>query len=984
MVANEKWFGASAGFYPEIIDQSLRFNKADTPYLERTFVTPSSTRKVIIATWIKPSELGDTTPIMYSAPTSATSSYFLMGFAQSGFIGSKDSFKIFTVEGSSTKIALQTDARFRDITNWLHVCVAIDSEQATSTDRVMIFFNGKRYTGSYDTYNTFPSVNHDFTVMNSAIKHRIGATSNGLHANYGNLNGYLSEFYFIDGQSMFSDNSAEVNSTFLNSDADTLQVFCEQKNGVAVPKAYSGTFGNNGCRLTFEGTGTATTSQGTTAQTNIGDDQSGQGHNFSVNGLASTDVVLDSPTNNFCTLNSLSAGDANDLSQGNLQYADNRTSGTGNAKGTFPLSSGKWYWEVHYDYDNGSNMVGIVAVDEITTSHTATDPNTGFGTYFGWDERGYYYQATDGSHSSTTGHTSYATGDIISFALDVDGGKLFIRKNNGSWEDSANPVNGTNPSFTFTANKVMTPMVNNYKSSRHIFNFGQNPSFNGDGSITAGTETDSGGIGLFKYAPPTDYLAICSANLPDTTISPNQSEQADDHFNTILYTGNGFPTSDGQTISGVGFQPDWTWIKDRSRSGYNHYLLDTNRSATKVLRTTSANAEGTEGTSLTSWNSDGFVLGANNEVNYQNDSFVAWNWKAGGTTPTKTYKVKVVADSTDYGHGTGANKYQFFKSDGTTGFGTNGVDIDLQEGGTYVFDWSDSTAQGHPLRFSLTNNGTHGGGSEYTTGVVKDDSAYKTTITVASGVANLYYYCQLHSGMGAEVRTNTTHGSTNFDGTILSVSQENTTSGFSIVTYTGTGSAGTIGHGLGVKPKHIAVKSRSHNGTAFQNYHSTEGATKYVSWYASQASASASDRWNNTEPTTDVFSVGTHVGVNNSSSYTYVAYCFAEVEGFSKISSYTGNSSADGTFVYTGFRPSWILVKRTASGNWYMYDNKRNTSNVLDLELNPNTAQAEATFTTLDFLSNGFKLRTSNDAFNVNTYIYIAFAEQPFKFSNAR
>ena len=100
--------------------------------------------------------------------------------------------------------------------------------------------------------------------------------------------------------------------------------------------------------------------------------------------------------------------------------------------------------------------------------------------------------------------------------------------------------------------------------------------------------------------------------------------------------------------------------------------------------------------------------------------------------------------------------------------------------------------------------------------IVKDDSAYKTTITIASGVANLYYYCQNHSGMGAEINTNTTPlGSTNFDGTILSVSQENTTSGFSIVTYTGTGSAGTIGHGLGVKPKHIAVKSRSHNGTAF-------------------------------------------------------------------------------------------------------------------------------------------------------------------------
>ena len=109
----------------------------------------------------------------------------------------------------------------------------------------------------------------------------------------------------------------------------------------------------------------------------------------------------------------------------------------------------------------------------------------------------------------------------------------------------------------------------------------------------------------------------------------------------------------------------------------------------------------------------------------------------------------------------------------------------MQEGGTYTFDWSDSTAQGHPIRFSTTSDGTHGGGSEYTTGVVKDDSAYKTTITVASSAPTLYYYCANHSGMGGQINTNTAHGSTNFDGSILSVSNANTTAGFSIVTYTG-------------------------------------------------------------------------------------------------------------------------------------------------------------------------------------------------------
>ena len=248
--------------------------------------------------------------------------------------------------------------------------------------------------------------------------------------------------------------------------------------------------------------------------------------------------------------------------------------------------------------------------------------------------------------------------------------------------------------------------------------------------------------------------------------------------------------------------------------------------------------------------------------------------------------------------------------------------------------------------------------------------------------------------MGAEINTNTTHGSTNFDGTILSVSQENTTSGFSIVTYTGTGSAGTIGHGLGVKPKHIAVKSRSHNGTAFQNYHSTEGATDYGSWYATQGFSASSIRWNNTEPTTDVFSVGTHVGVNNSSSYTYVAYVFAEVSGFSRMGSYTGNgsTSGDGTCVFLGFKPSWLLVKRAdSSAGWILWDNKKGTNNPTDDYLVPSSASAETTNNTaqrIDLLSNGFKVTNTATSSSINasggTYIYMAFAEQPFHLSNAR
>ena len=172
-----------------------------------------------------------------------------------------------------------------------------------------------------------------------------------------------------------------------------------------------------------------------------------------------------------------------------------------------------------------------------------------------------------------------------------------------------------------------------------------------------------------------------------------------EHFNTKLYSGNGSTNN----ITGVGFQPDWLWIKSRGATE-NHVLYDSVRGVTKQLYSNTSGAESTNATALTAFASDGFNLATTNtNTNANGANFVSWNWKAGGTAPAITYTVKVVSDS--------GNKYRF------DDFGTSAVTLDLQEGGTYTFDQSDSSNAGHPLRFSTTSNGTHGGGSEYTTGV---------------------------------------------------------------------------------------------------------------------------------------------------------------------------------------------------------------------------------------------------------------------------
>ena len=320
------------------------------------------------------------------------------------------------------------------------------------------------------------------------------------------------------------------------------------------------------------------------------------------------------------------------------------------------------------------------------------------------------------------------------------------------------------------------------------------------------------------------------------------------YMNTKLYAGNG----NARSITGVGFQPDWVWIKNRT-IGANHALFDVIRGATKVLNSNATTAEATEAQMLTAFGSDGFSVGTDSTVNDNGSNIVSWNWKANGA------------------------------------------------------------------------------------------------------------------------------GSANTDGSINSTVSANTTSGFSIVSYTGTGSNATVGHGLGAVPKIIFVKTRS-TSNIWAVYHVGIGNTKYMQLNEPDTPTTNNTYWNNTTPTSSVFSVGTASGVNGS-GVTNIAYCFADVKGFSKISSYTGNASTDGTFVYCGFKPSFIFTKATATGEgWQIYDNKRLGVNATEKVLYPNTSSSESTLAGgVDFLSNGFKWRTADGGVNSSQlYIYMAFAENPF------
>jgi hypothetical protein len=242
--------------------------------------------------------------------------------------------------------------------------------------------------------------------------------------------------------------------------------------------------------------------------------------------------------------------------------------------------------------------------------------------------------------------------------------------------------------------------------------------------------------------------------------------------------------------------------------------------------------------------------------------------------------------------------------------------------------------------------------------------------------------------MGGQANTNSTHGSSNFSGSIQSTVSAGTTQGFSIVNFTGNSTAGaTVGHGLGVVPSVVLVKSRdgTYGWGMYHHKNTSAPETDYLSINNSDATVDDVNFWNDTAPTSSVFSLGGTDAINKTSN-KHIVYCFAEKKGYSKFGKYTGNGNADGVFVYLGFKPAWIMIKRTDSSSawWVLKDNKRshtNGNNVNKYILYPNDSSVEGTDSNhMDLLSNGFKYRDSASSGNSsgNSYIFMAFAESPF------
>jgi hypothetical protein len=629
-------------------------------------------------------------------------------------------------------------------------------------------------------------------------------------ANY--FNGYLADVHFIDGQALTPSSFTETNAT----------------TGQLVPKAYTGTYGTNGFRLNFSNNSAATAAT-------LGADSSGNGNNWTPNNLSVTagagnDSLTDTPTSygtdtgaggevrgNYATLSPLVVSAS--LNNGNLQIT-----GTLQGYSTINVTQGKWYVEF--------TCITVAAVNWAycgITWDTVTDSNN-------WrlirSSNGDYY---NGSAYSSYGASWTAT-NVIGVAVDIENSTLTFYKNGVS--------QGQKTGLGLTGKTVgFICLATGGGAGELAANFGQRP---------------------FAYAAPSGFKALCDTNLPTPTIAKGSSA-----MDVLTWTGN---SASSRSFTGLGFSPDFVWIKDRSVA-YNHVLFDAVRGTggSKVLfsnRTTAegggAGEEGTNYGTITSFDSNGFTVapGAVSSiwVNQSSDAYVGWAWDAGTSTVTNTA------------------------------------------------------------------------------------------------------------------------------GSITSQVRANASAGFSVVTATSNGANPfTVGHGLGVTPAMYIFKNRDIADNFYTSHKSLSSNTSsFLSLNTTASEASSAAVWGSGATSTTIGLRGTSVAFNGQK---IVLYCFAPVTGYSSFGSYTGNGSADGPFVYLGFRPAFLMMKRTnAAGNWVMLDKKREGYNVDNDPLYANLGNAEGTDDLADITSNGFKLRSTNADCNASggTYIYAAFAENPFQFARAR
>jgi hypothetical protein len=588
-VKNNNWPVAGV---PNPISKSLRFNSADSAYLNRTPGAAGNRDTMTFSFWAKISTLYTSSRIrLFSQYYSGAANQFWISFDTSANVldvASRTS-SVFTLNLITTQV-------FRDVSAWGHFVIAIDTTQATNTNRAKIYYNGVQIT-AFSTA-TYPSQNTDMEWNNTEthyISSRDGTTEF--------YNGYMTEINFIDGQALTP-------SSFGMTDPQT---------GAWVPVKYTGTYGTNGFYLNFKDA---------TSTSALGYDYSGNSNNwttnnFSVTAGAGNDSLTDVPTpwfaynttgdvggvfrGNYSTFNPLDCIGTSGLSNGNLDVSSTTVANFGTVK----ITSGKWYFEFRKNAD-GDNQFGIASGNAYGTSN-----NYGVTVFRrAWrDSNNTPAWITDGGNAGSGTPQPLATGDILGVALDLDNNAVYFAKNN-TWMNSGVPTSGSSKTgaiWTDLSGGVWQIYCGgNANGCYTSLNAGQRP---------------------FAYTPPAGFRSLCTTNLPTPTIGATSTTQADNYFNVVARTF----TAASATITGLGFSPDFLWFKRRNVAA-SHSLYDSVRGTNARLLSNDTLAEiTTTSAELTSFDSDGFTVGSDPgsiSINAANgDTGVVWCWRGSDSAP---------------------------------------------------------------------------------------------------------------------------------------------------------------------------------------------------------------------------------------------------------------------------------------------------------------------------------------------------------------
>jgi hypothetical protein len=576
---------AGGGAYQ--ISRSLRFNIADSTYLNRTPASATNRQIFTYSLWIKNSGLPSSIQRIFGV---GVTNYFGIDIGYSA-----GEFNINVDLGpDATRSQNYTTATFRDPSAWYNFVIAVDTTQATTANRLKIYVNNVLY--SYSSTASIPQ--NLSTDVNNTVAHNIGRRVDGSDR-YCSL--YMTEINLIDGQQLTPSSFGETSAT----------------TGVWNPIDYTGTYGTNGFYLNFSD------NSNTTAAT-LGADTSGNGNNFTPNNFSVTagvgnDSLVDSPTNygtdtgvggevrgNYATLNRLKLFASNfTISNGNLDATDSGASNISAIATMATPTSGKWYFEATAIAQPSSGAISVGLLDEANAISSTS--NLTIGSY---RSNGNIYNIA--TTAQTSGAT-YVANDVIGIAIDADAGTVKFYKNGAG--------QGATPSFSFTAGIALYPYIagDNISGAKSwSMNFGQRP---------------------FAYTAPSGFKALCTQNLPTPAIGATSTTLAGKNFDATLYTGNGSTQSITNASS---FQPDFVWIKKRNAAD-GHDFFDAVRGTGKLLQSNSTSAEsGNTGDLLSAFNSNGFTVnttyagGTNGSTNNNGDTYVGWQWKGGNGTVSNT------------------------------------------------------------------------------------------------------------------------------------------------------------------------------------------------------------------------------------------------------------------------------------------------------------------------------------------------------------